>query len=51
MLSAWFEKYRAELPGTQFGVYVEQVPDPVLFRVVPARVAGWAHGAGGPPAS
>ena len=42
-VSAWFEKYRGELSGTQFGVYVEQVPHPVLFRVVPERIAGWAH--------
>jgi PPOX class probable F420-dependent enzyme len=43
-LSSWFEKYRGELSGAQFGVYVEQVAEPVLFRVVPDRVAGWAHG-------
>jgi nitroimidazol reductase NimA-like FMN-containing flavoprotein (pyridoxamine 5'-phosphate oxidase superfamily) len=42
-MSAWFEKYRGELTGTQFGVYVEQVPEPVLVRVVPDRVTGWAH--------
>jgi nitroimidazol reductase NimA-like FMN-containing flavoprotein (pyridoxamine 5'-phosphate oxidase superfamily) len=42
-LSSWFEKYRGELSGTQFGVYVEQVPEPAMFRVVPDRVAGWTH--------
>jgi nitroimidazol reductase NimA-like FMN-containing flavoprotein (pyridoxamine 5'-phosphate oxidase superfamily) len=42
-MSAWFEKYRGELSGTQFGVYVEQVPHPLLLRVVPEDVRGWAH--------
>ena len=42
-MSAWFEKYRGELTGTQFGVYVEQVPQPVLFRVVPDRMTGWSN--------
>jgi len=42
-MSSWFEKYRSELSGARFGVYVEQVSDPALFRVVPDGVAGWAH--------
>ncbi len=42
-MSAWFEKYRGELTGTQFGVYAEQVSEPVLFRVVPERITGWSH--------
>jgi PPOX class probable F420-dependent enzyme len=42
-MSAWFEKYRGELTGTQFGVYAEQVVEPILFRVVPERITGWAH--------
>ena len=42
-MSAWFEKYRSELGGTQFGVYVEQVQHPVLFSVVPDRVTGWSN--------
>jgi nitroimidazol reductase NimA-like FMN-containing flavoprotein (pyridoxamine 5'-phosphate oxidase superfamily) len=42
-LSAWFEKYRGELTGTQFGVYVDQVPNPVLFGVIPERVTGWSN--------
>ncbi len=46
-VSAWFEKYRGELSGTQFGVYVEQVPHPILFRVLPERVTGWSHAAQG----
>lgn len=41
--SAWFEKYRAELGGTGFAVYTEQVPDPVLFRVRPDHLATWSH--------
>ena len=44
-MSAWFEKYRGELTGTQFGVYAEQVPEPLLLRVVPERLHGWAHSA------
>jgi PPOX class probable F420-dependent enzyme len=42
-MSAWFEKYRGELGGTQFGVYAEQVRHPVLFSVVPDRVTGWSN--------
>lgn len=41
--SAWFEKYRAELGGTGFAAYTEQVPDPVLFRIRPDRLAPWSH--------
>lgn len=44
-MSAWFEKYRGELSGTQFGVYAEQVPEPLLVRVVAERLRGWAHSA------
>jgi PPOX class probable F420-dependent enzyme len=44
-MSAWFEKYRGELTGTQFGVYVDQVPEPLLVRVEAERLGGWAHSA------
>jgi PPOX class probable F420-dependent enzyme len=42
-LSAWFEKYRAELSGPGFAAYTEQVAEPVLFRVSPDRLATWLH--------
>jgi PPOX class probable F420-dependent enzyme len=42
-LSAWFEKYRSELAGEGFAAYAEQVPEPVLLRVRPERLARWLH--------
>jgi PPOX class probable F420-dependent enzyme len=42
-LSAWFEKYRAELSGFGFAAYTEQVSHPVVVRVAIDRVAGWNH--------
>ena len=42
-MSAWFEKYRGELTGTQFGAYAEQVSSPILLRVIPDRIMAWAH--------
>ncbi len=43
-MSAWFEKYRADLGGASFAAYAEQVTQPLLFRIVPDRVAGWPDG-------
>jgi PPOX class probable F420-dependent enzyme len=42
-LSAWFEKYRAELAGYGFAAYTEQVKDPALIRVRPDRLTAWIH--------
>ena len=42
-LSAWFEKYRAELGGLGFAAYTDQVQQPVVFRVRPDRLATWIH--------
>jgi len=42
-LSAWFEKYRAELSGFGFAAYTEQVAQPAVVRVTIDRVAGWNH--------
>jgi hypothetical protein len=42
-LSAWFEKYRAELGGYGFAAYTEQVEHPVILRVRLDRIASWDH--------
>jgi hypothetical protein len=42
-LSAWFEKYRAELGGYGFAAYTEQVERPVILRVRLDRIASWDH--------
>jgi|SRR5712691_3258607 len=42
-VSAWFEKYRADLAGRAFAAYAEQVERPALFRVRPERLSGWIH--------
>jgi pyridoxamine 5'-phosphate oxidase-like protein len=42
-LSAWFEKYRGALSGAGFAAYAEQVPNPLVFRVRPDRLASWDH--------
>lgn len=42
-ISAWFEKYRAELSGSGFNSYAEEVVQPVLFRLRPDSLVGWNH--------
>ena len=42
-LSAWFEKYRAELSGYGFAAYTQQVGEPVVVRVRPDSLATWIH--------
>jgi nitroimidazol reductase NimA-like FMN-containing flavoprotein (pyridoxamine 5'-phosphate oxidase superfamily) len=42
-LSAWFEKYQAELSGFGFAAYTEQVAQPVVVRVRPEQVPTWVH--------
>jgi hypothetical protein len=42
-LSAWFEKYRAELGGYGFAAYTEQVERPVILRIRLDRIASWDH--------
>ena len=42
-LSAWFEKYRAELSGFGFAAYAREVVEPVVLRVRPERLASWVH--------
>jgi PPOX class probable F420-dependent enzyme len=44
VMSSWFEKYRGELTGAEFGSMAGDVREPLILRVSPEHLAGWAHG-------